>query len=315
MDRDSAIYFEHFEAYEHCPQMFLWGYGWDGVDCGGGYGQPKPRPEPPYPRESLLIGEVIRACTTQLYNNELWRDPKRLTANMEKVALREWRQALRKPENAHAVRASKSSPQELFDVVREGAAGYVRTMKRHRLLTSKSRSKVHLLGQLNKWLTVGSYADILLRSDKAPAIILEGTSTRYKLRWANPDKLRWHAMTYWRTYRELPGKLGFVWHRFPAGMLTKDPESGEDLEEEGVHWVEFDPEDIHGLAVRANEARNGMRKRKFEPTPSPKTCKYCKFQSACEARLGQKRRNSRGPSPSEIPEAEGSKGGFVDFSL
>jgi len=71
----------------------------------------------------------------------------------------------------------------------------------------------------------------------------------------------------------------------------------------GVDWITFTDADADGLAARAVAGITGMRAQRFDPTPSPKTCQFCDFETVCEARQAQKADRA----------ARRSKGGGGDF--
>ena len=98
----------------------------------------------------------------------------------------------------------------------------------------------------------------------------------------------------------------------PYGDEYIDPQTGEKAVEEGVEWVDFTEDDLRGLALRAQEARNGMRKEKFAPSPSPDNCRWCDYLSICEARQDQIKANSKN-RPKKTLDALSNSSGFVDL--
>jgi len=208
---------------------------------------------------------------------------------------------------------ARMSREEMLQICREGALGYLQTMKAHKLLGVYSRAEVNLVGWVDKWTSIGGRADVIIRREDTGITIIDGKNTKFKMRFTDPDQLRWYALAFRLSYKQLPDRLGFVWYRFPHGMETTG-EDGEVTTESGVEWVEFTEDDLRGLAQRAIEARNGMRKKNFEANPSPNQCRWCDFESVCPDRQAQREMNaSKRKKSDKIEEISG--GGFSDFTL
>ena len=253
----------------------------------------------------------------KMYNDELYRDPHHLRLRLVELAENEFRRQELKPRNKIDYIEARMSRAEMLEIVRDGVLGYISTMKYHRLLGEEySKAEVNLIGWVNKWVSVGGRVDMIIRRADTGITILDGKNTKHKMKYVNPDQLRWYAMCFKLAYRVLPDRLGFVWYRFPYGMETLDDETGELVVEQGVEWVDFTEDDLRGLAQRAIEAREGMRKERFDPTPVPSHCQWCDFESVCEARQTQRAANAakRGPSKSNLEELSKSEG-FIDLAL
>jgi hypothetical protein len=315
MNEQSTLYYSAFSAYEGCPQNFLWSYGWGDIDLGNGPGQPKKVPVRRSAHHALM-GIVIQAVLERMYNEELYRDPKNLSQRLLAEVEREWVRQSKKPRNWVDYREAGMSEEELLQVCRDGVTGYLKTMKALKLIGPYAKSEVKLIGWVNKWLGVGGKVDFIIRRDDTGVTILDGKNTKRKLEGVDPDQLRWYAMVFKLAYKQSPDRLGFVWFRYPYGMEIKNADGDTVETEQGVEWIPFTDDDLRGLAQRAQEARDGMRKEKFAPTPSPKTCEYCDFVTVCEARIAQRAANSRGPrsKPEGIEELP-STGGFLDLSV
>lgn len=314
--KDFTLYWTSLAMYEDCPQSFLWGRGWGAIDVGGGPGKKKPEPLK-QSRHHAVMGIVIAAVSERLYNDEWWRDPKTLTDRLKEAVKKEFNYQTSKPWNwiDYRMAGTKSS---LIKTCEDGILGYLRTMKEHRLLGEYARAEVELLGWIDKWNPVGGRADTIIRRSDTGVTILDGKNSKSKGKYTDPDQLRWYALLYWLAYRRLPDRLGFVYYRYPYGTPMEDekgePVLGEDgvqMIEQGVEWVPFTKDDLRGLAQRAVKARRGMEKGKFEATPSPKTCRFCDYETVCPERQAQKDANRRTTKP-DVPELAGS-GGFIDL--
>ena len=306
MNQSSTIYWSHLKMYEECPQKFLWTKGWEDIDLGRGPGKGKKRPED-RSRHHAVMGIVIQYAIECMYNDELWRDPKNLSKNLVDLVEKEWKRQLADPRNVIDYNAA-GSEESMLDICREGVIGYLQTMKKHRFLGVYAKAEVDLLGWIDKWNPIGGRADTIVRRDDTGITIIDGKNTKHKMKYTDPDQLRWYALLFKLSYRQLPDRLAYVWYRFPY-----DEEAGET----GVEWIDFTEEDLKGIAQRAVDARQGMRKRKFEPTPSPSTCRFCDFEPVCEARQDQRKANAANRKPrasSKVEELKDS-GGFIDLSL
>lgn len=316
MDQNSTLYPSHVFTYEACPQEFLWCKGWSVIDLGRGPGRGKKLPKL-RSKHDAVMGIAIQYAIERMYNDEFYRDPHYLRFRLVKLAEDEFLRQEMKPYNKIDYIEAQMSREEMLQIVRDGVLGYLTTMKHHRFLGPEySKAEVNLIGWVNKRVSVGGRADVIIRRDDTGVTILDGKNTRHKMKYTNPDQLRWYAMCFKLAYRVLPDRLGFVWYRFPYGMETLDEEKDELVVEQGVEWVDFTGDDLRGLAQRAIEAREGMRKENFDPIPVPSHCKWCDFESVCEARQSQREANAakRGPSKNNLEELSDSKG-FVDLSL
>jgi len=304
----SRISWTAFTTYEHCPQRFLWRYGWGDIDLGHGPGKGIPKPEKRSEHHAVM-GSVIQSVLESLYNNELYRDPVSLHQTLLALVENHW--AKKEKKSFIDWDRAGMSREDMLQVCRDGVLGYLKTMKAHRLLGNYARSEVHLVGWVDKYLCLHGYADFIIRRDDTGVTLLDGKNSLRKN--CDPDQLRWYALLFRLSYKEMPTRIGFVYFRYPYG--SEAPSDSEDtITEEGVDWVPFTEEDLRGLALRAQEARNGMRKGKFSPKPSPDNCKYCDFLSICEARASQKEINAAKRKSTKRLDEIG-EGGFSDFSM
>ena len=273
--------------------------GWDGVDVGYGSGEPKPRPMGDS-RHHAMMGIAIQYAIEKMYNDELYRDPTRLSEVLISLAEREWERQEQDPRNALNFEKARLSREELVQICRDGVLGYITTMKAHRFLGPYAKAEVNLLGWVDKWNPLGGRPDVIVRRDDSGITILDGKNTTHKMKYTDPDQLRWYALLFRLAYKKMPDRLAYVWYRFPYSES-----------ESGVEWIDFTEDDLKGLAHRAVEAKKAMRKKKFGATPSPSTCRFCPWESECEDRATQKRSRSRTSKPID---PEMSKG-FVDLTL
>ena len=313
MNKDSTLYWSHLAAYEKCPQMFLWNKGRDGIDLGYGPGYPMPRPQDAS-KHHAVMGIAIQYAVEKMYNDELYRDPKNLLTVMLQIGEKEFARQEAKPRNNIDYGKARMAREDMLDIVRDGITGYLATMKAHRFLGPYAKAEVNLLAWIDKWNPIGGRADTIVRRDDTGITIIDGKNTKWKMKYTDPDQLRWYALLFKLAYRQMPDRLAYVWYRFPHGKKSH-AEDGSEFIETGVEWVEFDEDDLKGLAQRALDAKKAMWKGKFAPTPSPKTCRFCDFESICDARKEQRQANAAKRGRKSKIEAITEGDGFVDLTL
>ena len=314
MNKGTTLYWSTLKMWEECPQKFVWSKGWDRYEFGFGPGELNPKPDQ-RSRHHAVFGIVIQQAIEDMYNLELYRDPKTLTSRMLEIGQKEFDRQIDKPKNKISYSEARMTRAEMWELCADGITGFVQTMKAHRFLGPYAKAEVDLVGWIDKWNPIGGRADTIIKRSDSGVTIIDGKNTMYKMKYTDPDQLRWYALLYKLLYKELPDRLAYVWYRFPTGLVTTDKDGTETIET-GVEWVEFDEGDLQGLAQRALDAKEGMEAEQFDPTPSPKVCNFCDFLSVCDARQKQKAANSakRGKK-SRLEEITNATGGFADLSL
>lgn len=302
-----TLYWSHLSAYEECAQKYLWGYGWGDIDLGRGPGKGKQKPKEDS-KHHAVMGIVIQAVLEDFYNKQMWVRPELRGAELKRHLIRMTKDKLTSTLPHHYIDWNKISFEEMEETCVNGVVGYLPTMKYHKLLGSYAKSEVELSGNVTNWLPVGGRADFIIRREDTGTTILDGKNSGTKMKYVDPDQLRWYALCFSLAYHKLPTRLGFVWFRFPY-----DPETGE----EGIDWVEFTKRDLKGLVDRAIQVRRNQEKEKFDPTPSAKVCKFCDFETICEARIQNRNENAakrvrKGPS---LPIVDSDGEGFVEFGF
>ena len=314
-----TTYWSSLTLYENCPRQFLWSRGWGDIDLGRGPGRGKAVSKQKS-EHHILMGEAIQKVIEAMYNDEIWRDPslyKRLEALEERV----FREMLTK----RFIDWRDVTITELREVVHNGIFGFVKTFKHNKLIGPYARCETDYIGYIDKWNPIGGRFDFLIRRDDVGTMILDGKNGKRDKNGVihiDPDQLRFYALAFWLQHKVLPNKLGFIPYRYPWGWVPPEDEWPVDATgvpikpepETGVMWVDFDMGMLKALAFRAVEARKGMEKGKFDPTPTPTKCKFCDFEDVCPERQAQKAANAakRGDKPSIL---EDGSAGIVPLGL
>lgn len=279
--RVRTFYWSHLTAYEQCPQKYLWQYGWGDIDVGGGPGKPKPKPLDKSQHHAVM-GIVIQAVLEDFYNVKMWAVPE-YRANLKRVLTKKTKEKLATTLPRFYIDWSEITFEEMEEVCIAGVLGYLPTMQYHKLLGEYARSEVNLDGQIASWLPVGGRADFVIRRSDTGITLLDGKNSGTKMKYVDPDQLRWYALCFSLAYHRLPDRLGFVWYRYPYDVVTG---------EQGIDWIEFTRRDLKELVERAKKVRRAQEKEKFEPTPVAKQCRFCDYESLCEARTAQREANA-----------------------
>jgi hypothetical protein len=225
--REFTLYWSSLELYETCPQKYLWSRGWATLDVGGGLGRPKPVPVKSSDHHRAM-GIALAKVVEDFYNLEMWRDTSGLADRL----------------------ADRVEKELVIKICRDGAVGFLRTLKYDRLLGAYARAEVTLVGRVDANTPIGGRPDIVLHRDDSGISILDGKNSQSKGKYTDPDQLRWYALCYRLVHNVLPARLGFIYFRYPA-----DPAAGVS----GVDWVPFVEADIDGLAARAVTAVSSMK--------------------------------------------------------
>jgi PD-(D/E)XK nuclease superfamily len=310
--KDSVMFWSNLEAYEDCPQKFLWGRGWHDIDLGRGLGRSKQKPEKGSEHHPLM-GNLIQNVIERMYNDELWRDGANLKTRLKELLDKNFDLSVQR---AYIDWGRSDCPPktEMYQLCWDGIAGYLKTMKQHKLLGPYARAEVELPAWVNKHTPINGRADMIIRRDDTGVTILDGKNSKTKGKYTDPDQLRWYALCFWLAYGAKPDRLAFVYYRYPYGKLKVDTD-GKPLADDdgnptaetetGIDWVDFTEADLKGIATRAVDARKGMDFHKFDPKPEPSTCKFCDFETVCEARKATKKVLNRKSVLGQIESADG----------
>lgn len=308
MAEKEYLYWSHIEAYEECPQKFLWKHGWGVIDLGRGPGKGKLIKEK-RSEHNAVMGNVLSYAIERLYNDELWRTPpslvRLLTESVEKdFAIRMAKAYIKYDEDWTPGGRNKwdeSPPKEiLLQTCIDGILNYLRTMKRNKLLGPYAKSEVDLSGFVDKYTKIAGRPDLVIRREDTGVTIIDGKNAANPGKYTNADQLKWYALCFWIAYHSIPNRLAFAYFRFPEGSPPKEvspkvPYEGKPEDWTGLVEVSCTKDDLKLLAHRAVSTRKVMLKEFFDPTPSSKSCTFCDFKNECSAYSDHKAAHARKP--------------------
>ncbi len=267
----SRLFWSEIASYEACPQQCLWTYGWEDMDVGGGPGKPKPQLR--RSEHHAVMGKVIQKVLEKAYNEGWFYRP-----NLVDFLTEQTKGLLRWYLGKHFV--DQMTTEKMADICVFGVLGYLHTMRQHKLYGQVACER-RLEAQIGN-LPIGGKPDFIFL-DKLRRI-LDGKNSEYKDRYVTPDQLRWYALCYHKVEEVMPDQIGFVWYRYPFDEKAGEP---------GLDWVPVTPRDLEQLEERAVRVRLAQVARNFDPTPVPKTCRICNYESVCEARKATKKGSPR----------------------
>jgi len=302
MESKKPLYWSTLKMYEECPQKCLWSRGRPGIDLGAGLGRRKPVAKQ-RSEHHLVMGCVLADVMEKLYNDELWKDPKKLIGRLQEATRALFEKELSKRFIDYDAWGCPSR-EEMLQICMDGVVGYIRTMKENKLLGPYARAEVDLRTQIDKWNPVGGRADLIITRPDTGTTIYDGKNSQYVGKYTDPDQLRWYALMYFLAYGKLPDRIAFIYFRYPYG---RPPDEGipPDAEWNGLVEVPFTRDDIKGIAQRGKAVGKSMWRGEWDPTPSPSVCKFCDYEDVCEARQAQKAANRRKKKPGMMDGVDG----------
>lgn len=299
MHEKSTLYWSHIKMYEQCPQKFLWTKGWNGIDLGNGDGKPKTVTKPTS-RHAAIMGIAIHHAIELFYNNEIWREGKKTSELLCKLATDEFNKLCSKMYIDFEL--AQQTQEQMLEVVLNGVRGFVQTCKHNRLLGPYAKGEVRLMGWVNNYTSLGGIIDIILRNDDLGVVLLDGKNARVK-DFVDEDQLHFYGYLYKLSFHKTPDRLGFLWFRYPHNTETQ---------ESGITWVDVDVNKFVELEERVNKVKKGMWKKKFPAKASRDACIFCDFKDQCEEYQVGERMVKKAADTIKT----GSKdSGFGDFSL
>ena len=145
------IYWSHLKMMRACPQQYLWHKGHPDHDLGAGKGKRKPLPDESKDSEHhQLMGTVLSTVVEEVYDHELYRDPKTIQAKIKDIV----DQAFAKAEKRHYVIWSYMTREEAMDICQKGAQNFLEILKEHRFLGPYAKSELRMTPAMNKYFNV-----------------------------------------------------------------------------------------------------------------------------------------------------------------
>ena len=308
------IYWSHLKMMRACPQQYLWHKGHPNHDLGAGKGKPMPLPDASKDSEHhQLMGSVLSRVVEEIYDHELYRDPKIIQQKVREVVEKEFVAC----ENKHYVIWSYLTREEALDVCHKGAQNFLELMKEHRFLGPYAKSELRMTPPMNKYFNVCGIADLVYRDKDGKVHLLDGKNASTPMKYEDEDQLRWYALCFRLQYGKVPDRLGFFYFRYPRSNPPEKHFADKDAEWSGFVEVKITDDDIRRLGKEAIETNRAIHRGVFEPNPMPKHCTWCKFENICEPRQAQKKRNAakRGLGKTKTPDPTSQGSGIIDLNM
>lgn len=146
--------------------------------------------------------------------------------------------------------------------------------------------------------------DFLIKKDDGTVLILDGKASVKREQNVSSDQLYFYALLFLYKFGYLPDKLGFLFYHF----CKVDPTIA-------IDWHDVNMVKLHNLKANISKAFIEMTAGTyFIDTPTPKFCRYCQYENICDARIAQKKKNSRGKNKNNIS-LDSVPSGFIDFGM
>ena len=287
MGQQRYLYWTSVSDFLECPRKYLWSHGHGDIDLGRGPGRSKEKPVKDS-RHHAFMGIVIAKVIENLYNHELWKEPAKLREILTEMVRKEF--TLSVGETYIDWRLSPSK-EELHKVCLDGVLGYLQTMKSNKLLGPYARAEVDLTVWVDKYTPIGGRPDVIIRREDTGVTIIDGKNGMTPGKYTDPQQLQWYALCFYLAYSVIPNRLAFCYFRYPDGS----PPKGHDPTKPwtGLVDVPVVRDDLTTLAVKAKGVYRSIGERMFDPTPSSKSCKFCAYETVCDARISQKSINAK----------------------
>ena len=257
-----------YSQYKKCPKQYDY--------------QRVSKTEPPVKesRHNAVIGSVVQSTFEDFYNEEIWRKRGGAQDDLIKRSEKYFQKFMEENyvdfDDVTSRFDSKAEPlNEIYEIIPKT----ISAIKREKLIGPYAKSEKEFKVRHKKDFLYG-YVDFLIRDSNDNVILLDGKSSRYREERVDETQLYYYALMFYKKYKKLPDKMGFLYFRF-----------GDD-EEEAFDWIEdISKEKLSELKSDIDEVIFNIRNYEFQADPNPKWCKWCPWESICDERLEQKKKN------------------------
>lgn len=216
------------------------------------------------PRHAML-GIVLGKLFEWFYNDKIWADPDPLgrLLRLSDLAMDHTfhREGFDPDDDPEYVFNMKQKLQEVVPEINE-------VVKKHKLLTSHSRSEVDMTidfqTKSNVIVRLGGRADFIHGTGQN-VMIVDGKASKYREKYADPEQLIWYATQHYLKYHVAPARIGFLFYLFP-----NDP----------LQWIKYDSDSLRNSAKLTMEVVDKIMAKEFSPRPS-KLCWGCDYRDMC----------------------------------
>lgn len=273
------ISYNSWAAYKECPRKFLLQY------------VKKARPTEPVNEYNTLYGKLIGKYF-EMYCN-VWRYktpylfPDIIRERMEKL----FDKILHNSVVDWAAPGCSASQADILNQACKDACTIMESPTLNYFLATKSEVSIEI--KLNSGHIISGRLDFIHTNLDKSIIILDGKGGKHVGRNVDRNQLYFYALLHQLHYKAMPSEVGFFYYRFN----TFEPLTFNlDLLNEFRAQLSLDIKAITGANT-------------FEPAPTAKACKYCKYLSGCVE--GTKAKASRAKSSKIDMDGEG----IMEFGL
>jgi hypothetical protein len=272
----------YYSEYNSCPQKYLWNWGHEEIDLGNGLGNPK-TPTDLLSSHDSAMGIAIAYAIEKFYNESLWKAStmEEMKIKLKKIAVDKLKEEC---ENNYINWAACPSLSEMEVICTEGVYSFLTTLKGNKLLSSNTKSEIILRHLVDDEFYIKGTLDILIEKDDNYTI-LDGKNTKYREKYLKKEQLLYYALLVYLNSSKLVERIGWLYYRFP--YIEGNPE------EKGVKWVDYTLLDLEILMGKVKSTWEGIKNKRFDPTPSSFECRFCPFQTGCTSRHVPKKRNPK----------------------
>lgn len=264
--------YSYLDKYNTCPKQ----YWYDKVE--------EQKPPTPESKHNAIVGSVTQRVLEDYYNEELY----------EKVASEDMDNHLKRLSHEHFTDYIENNHIDWNDVtcrfddkyeplseIQEILPKAIDRIQKEDLHGASSKSEIKIAVPFREEHMLFGYLDFIIRTGDDEVILLDGKSSRHREEYVDPDQLYFYTYLFLKKYEYFPDRVGFFYFRYA------------DQGEEAFDWIDVTKEDLLKIEKKSEETIKGILKEDFEADPDPKYCKWCPWESVCEERLEQKKKNKR----------------------
>jgi CRISPR/Cas system-associated exonuclease Cas4 (RecB family) len=263
---DIWLTYSSYSQYKTCPKQ----YDYDRVT----------QKEPPTrsSQHNAIVGHVLQSVFEDFYNDTLYKEDDVLQTLKDRASGHFQTFMEEKYVDFNDVTSPYDSKGEPWNEIMNTIPKVLQGIKRESLLGPVARSEVEIEEDHGE-NTLYGYIDFIIKKPDGSVYLIDGKSSKHREENVDVEQLFFYNILFYKKYGHMPDRSGFFYYRF-----ADDPEKAFD-------WVTVDKQAMDETVSSINEVFEGIRSCDFEATPKAKWCQWCPWNSICDARLEQKKKN------------------------